>query len=99
MENSIGTDLESILGTRTLLAAAGYAYYLIIQRMQALVASPFEVAFFQNFWAIVLLPAVPRFFTMPTDPDVWGGLFIAAVLATDSVLLMTGAYRQPKPRN
>ena len=92
----IGTDLESILGTGAiLLAAAGYAYYLIIQRMQALVASPFEVAFFQNFFVvIVLLPAVPRFFAMPKDPDVWSGLFIAAVLAIGSVLLMTAAYRR-----
>ena len=96
----IGTDLESILGTvAILLAAAGYAYYLIIQRMQALVASPFEVAFFQNFFvAIVLLPAMPIFFTMPTDRDIWAGLFIAAVLAIGSVLLMSAAYRRAETR-
>ena len=80
----IGTDLESILGTGAiLLAAAGYAYYLIIQRMQALVLVPLRLHFSEFFVAIVLLPAVPRFFAMPKDPHVWGGLFIAAVLAID----------------
>ncbi len=96
----IGTDLESILGTGAILvAAAGYAYYLIIQRMQALVASPFEVAFFQNFFvAIVLLPAMPVFFTIPEDRNIWGGLFLAALLAIGSVLLMTAAYRRAEAR-
>ena len=57
------------------------------------------MAFFQNFFvAIVLLPAVPRFFAMPKDPDVWCGLFTAAVLAIGSVLLMTAAYRRAETR-
>ena len=97
---NIGTDLESILGTiAILLAAAGYAYYLIIQRMQALVASPFEVAFFQNFFvAIVLLPAMPMFFSMPMERNIWGGLFVAAALAIGSVILMSAAYRRAETR-
>ena len=96
----IGTDLQSILGTGAiLLAATGYAYYLIIQRIQALVASPFEVAFFQNFFvAIVLLPAMPMFFSMPMERNIWGGLFVAAALAIGSVILMSAAYRRAETR-
>ncbi len=35
---------------------------------------------------------------MPMDRDIWGGLFIAAVLAIGSVLLMSAAYRRAETR-
>ena len=47
---------------------------------------------------IYQFPAVPIFFAMPTDPDVWSGLFTAAVLAVGSVLLMSAAYRRAETR-
>ncbi len=96
----VETDLDSLLGTGAiLLAAAGYAYYLIIQRMQALVASPYEVAFFQNFFVVlVMLPAVPIFYSIPTSNDVWLGIAVAAGLAIGSVLLMSAAYRRAETR-
>jgi len=97
----IDTDLDSLLGTGAiLLAAAGYAYYLIIQRMQALVASPYEIAFFQNFFVVlVMVPATPIFYSIPDSNDVWLGIVVAASLAIGSVVLMSTAYSRAETRN
>jgi S-adenosylmethionine uptake transporter len=82
-----------------LFSAVLYAYNLILQRQQALVASPFEIAFFQNGTILILFSCLAPFWaTIPTFsivPSILG----AAVLGLVSLLLMSWAYaRAPANR-
>jgi S-adenosylmethionine uptake transporter len=83
----------AVLGIVAILVSAVlYAWNLILQRQQAQVAGPREIAFFQNaLVGLFLAPAAPWFFHLP------GGIVLAttlaaAVLAILSLLLMSWAY-------
>ncbi len=75
-----------------LLSAMFYAWNLVLQRQQALIAGPVEVALFQNlFVGLFLLPAAPwlwHWVSLPVTALVAG----AALLACLSLMLMTWAY-------
>jgi S-adenosylmethionine uptake transporter len=81
------------------LSAVFYAWNIILMRQQALLASPTEVAFFQNFTAgcflWLALPVVllvqPTWFTIPGARE-WPLLVLAAVLAYCSLALLSWAY-------
>jgi S-adenosylmethionine uptake transporter len=76
------------MGFSTLL----YAWNLVIQREQALVAGPLEVASFQNgIVAIALLPLAPLLFAVPGG-EAWRDIAAAAVLATGAAILLAWAY-------
>lgn len=75
-----------------LLSAVLYAYNLILQRQQALVAEPVEIAFFQNATMLTVyaclapwLAVVPALHQLPS-------LAGAAVLGMTSLLLLSWAY-------
>ncbi len=82
-----------------LLSAVLYAWNIILMRQQALLASPTEVAFFQNVTAgaylLLALPLVmlvaPSIFHVP-ERSLWPMLLLAAVLAFFSLLLLSWAY-------
>ncbi|WP_338447224.1 DMT family transporter [Pelagerythrobacter marensis] len=86
-------DRETALG----LAAMGfstllYAWNLVIQREQALVARPVEVATFQNgIVGLALLPLAPLLFAMP-GAEAWRDIGAAALLATGAAILLAWAY-------
>ena len=75
-----------------LLSAFLYAWNLILQRQQALVAGPVDVALFQNvFVGLILMLAAPWFAAWPSAAvlrDVTGG----AVLAAISLMLLSWGY-------
>ena len=75
-----------------LLSAVAYAWNLVLQRKQAQLASPAEVATFQNlFVGLTLLPLAPWLWHTPPSaalPDIAS----AAVLATASIMLLSWAY-------
>ena len=78
-----------------LLSAVMYAFNLVLQRMQALVAKPLEIAFYQNTIVFVmLLVGVPFAVSWPASQLQWGGAMLAAALAVGSLMLMSLAYRQ-----
>ena len=78
-----------------LLSAVMYAFNLILQRMQALVAKPLEIAFYQNTIVFVmLLVGVPFAVSWPASQLQWGGAVLAAAFAVASLMLMSLAYRQ-----
>lgn len=78
--------------TSILFSALLFAWNLILQRQQALVAQPFEVAAFQNGIVGVLLWLVaPWFLTWPESATI-GWIAAAAVLAVLSAAMMTWAY-------
>ena len=82
-----------------MLSAVLYAWNIILMRQQALLASPTEVAFFQNVsvgaYLLLALPLVmlvaPSIFHVP-ERSLWPMLLLAAVLAFFSLLLLSWAY-------
>lgn len=75
-----------------LFSAVAYAINLVIARKQAQVASPTEIAFFQNLLVgLILALAAPWLAILPDSA--WGPhLLAAALLATCSVFLLAWAY-------
>jgi S-adenosylmethionine uptake transporter len=81
-----------------LLSAVMYAYNLILQRQQALIAEPVEIAFFQNAAVVaVYLLFAPALAIVPA-PDQLPALAGAAVFGITSVLLLSWAYRRAEAR-
>lgn len=81
------------------ISAVFYAYNIILMRQQAQVASPIEVAFFQNVTAggflLLALPVVllvnPSLFAVPSGWH-WPMLTLSAALAFTSLFLLSWAY-------
>lgn len=91
-----GADLRAgsaVAGIGAVLASAVlYAWNLVLQRRQALVAGPVEVALAQHlFVGLYLLLAAPWLVSAPTPPLVRDAAF-AAVLAAISLMLLSWAY-------
>lgn len=84
---------DSLLGLAAILVSAVlYAWSLVLQRRQALVAGPAEISTFQNgVVALVLLPAAPFVLRLP-DQAVLGLLGAGAVLAVGAALFLAWAY-------
>ena len=78
-----------------LLFAVMYALYLVLQRMQALVAKPLEIAFYQNFIMLLVLSlGLPFAGSLPANAVQWTGALAAGLLAVGSLILMSMAYRK-----
>ena len=78
-----------------LISAVMYAFNLVLQRMQALVARPLEIAFYQNTIVfLMMLVGVPFAVSWPASAYQWGGAASAAGFAVASLMLMSLAYRQ-----
>ena len=88
-----GSDAMGMVAV--LLSAVMYAFNLVLQRMQALVARPLEIAFYQNTIVfLMLLGGLPFAVSWPESSYQWGGAALAAGLAVGSLMLMSLAYRQ-----
>lgn len=75
-----------------LVSAVFYAFNLVLQRQQAQVAGPTEVALFQNgVIALTLLPAAPFLWQGP-DVASLHDIAAAALLASASLMLLAWAY-------
>ena len=85
---------EAALGVAlVLISALLYAWNLILQRQQALVAKPVEITFFQNvIVGLVLLVGVPFFLQLPSDPSTWLDIFLTSILALAGSLMLAWAY-------
>ena len=75
-----------------LVSAVLYAYSLILMRQQALLASPFEVGFFQNLTTAGFLALAAPFLAVVPDARHLPMLFLAALLAVVSLVLISWAY-------
>lgn len=90
-EQAAGND--EALGIAAIVASAVlYAWNLVLQRQQAQIAAPQEIALFQNlFVGLYLLPAAPFLLEAPTAfALIHAGA--AALLAGISLLLLSWAY-------
>lgn len=85
---------DAALGLAALmLSAVLYAWNLILQRQQALVASPAEVSTFQNgLVALILLVGTPLLLHLPETARTWVDLASSALLAVFAALCLTWAY-------
>jgi len=80
------------------LSALLYAYNLILQRQQALVAEPIEIVFFQSCTIVgVYLLFAPMLAVAPAS-DVLPELFLSAVLGIIAMLLVSWAYARAEAR-
>ena len=88
-----GYSTEAIKGMAAILTSAVfYALNLVIQRKQALLAGPIEIATVQNlFVALILLTVAPFFARMP-DAAALRDTFAGAVLATLALLFLAWGY-------
>ncbi|MCA1748803.1 MAG: DMT family transporter [Sphingomonadales bacterium] len=91
---------EAQLGVAAILfAAVLYAWNLILQRQQALVARPVEIAFFQyGIVTLIYLPLVPFFATVPAG-DHWIGLASAALLGIVSMMAISWGYARAEAQH
>lgn len=88
-----GFTRDSAMGIAAILTSAVfYALNLVLQRRQALLAGPIEIAQFQNLIValIITLPA-PWLFAMP-GPDEIKLTALAAILAVAALLLLSWGY-------
>jgi S-adenosylmethionine uptake transporter len=84
--------------TAILISAILYAYNLILQRRQALVAEPVEIAFFQNGTVVmVYLLFAPIWAVVPPVQQL-PNLAGAAVLGITSLLLISWAYARAEAK-
>jgi len=84
---------EAVKGLVAILVSAVlYAWNLVIQRQQAQVSSPEEIAFFQAFVIAALLGTVAWWLAPMPDARTWLELAAAAVLAATSLMLLGWAY-------
>jgi S-adenosylmethionine uptake transporter len=91
--DDVGRGIGAIL-----LSALLYAYNLILQRQQALVAKPIEIAFFQNSTVVcVYLLFAPVLAVVPENSAL-PELLLAAVLGIISMMLISWAYARAEAR-
>jgi S-adenosylmethionine uptake transporter len=88
---SYTTDLWWGIGA-VLLSAVLYAYNLILQRQQAQVASPVEIAFFQNLVAMSTLALAAPFWGAVPPSSAALPLIASAGFAIASLILLSWAY-------
>ena len=86
-DEDIGKGMAAIL-----LSAVMYAYNLILQRQQALIASPVEIVFFQNATVVTVYLAIAPFYGEVPTPDLMPNLAAAAALGIASMMLLSWAY-------
>jgi S-adenosylmethionine uptake transporter len=86
-DDDVGKGIVAIL-----LSAVLYAYNLILQRKQALVAEPVEIAFFQNATMLTLYACLSPWFAVVPALHQLPNLVAAAVLGMTSLLLLSWAY-------
>lgn len=76
-----------------LVSAVLYAWNLVLQRQQALLATPIEVTTFQNaIVSLVLLSLAPWLLELPSETRHWLWILASAGLGVSAALLFTWAY-------
>ena len=86
-------DREATWGVvAVLFSATLYAYNLVLQRQQAQVASPIDIAFFQNMIVGAIYLSLAPFLAEVPELHYWPTIVAAGVLAVCSVLVLSWGY-------
>jgi S-adenosylmethionine uptake transporter len=91
--DNIGEGIAAIL-----LSAVLYSYNLILQRQQALVADPVEIAFFQNSTVVSVYVLFAPFWAVAPSVEMFPSLGAAAILGLCSVLMVSWAYARAEAK-
>ena len=92
-DTRVGWGIAAIL-----LSAVMYAYNLILQRQQALVANPVEIAFFQSGTIVAVYLCFAPWLAVTPPVAFMAELSAAAILSITSVLLLSWAYARAEAR-
>ena len=102
LAGKIQTDFpaEARLGVAAILfAAVLYAWNLVLQRQQALLAKPIEIAFFQTgIVTCCYLPLLPFFLSVPEAVH-WPAIAGAALLGLCSMMAISWGYAQAEAQH
>ena len=86
-------DAEAVKGLAAILVSAVlYAWNLVLQRKQAMIAVPEEVAFFQALVSCLFLGIGAWWLAPLPNADAWGLIVVSAVLSATSLMLLSWAY-------
>jgi len=91
--DEVGKGIAAIL-----LSAVLYAYNLILQRQQALLAGPVEIAFFQNGTVVTVYLLFAPWWALPPNLTQLPQLGGAALLGVTSLLLLSWAYARAEAK-
>ncbi len=92
-DDNVGLGIAAIL-----LSALIYAYNLILQRQQAVIAGPVEIAFFQNATVVSIYALFAPFWAVVPSVDVMPELLTASALGIASLMLLSWAYARAQAR-
>ncbi|MEM9255865.1 MAG: DMT family transporter [Pseudomonadota bacterium] len=95
---AITTELGPGIGA-ILLSAVLYAYNLILQRRQALLAGPVEIATFQNGTILLVYACFSPWFAVVPKADHLPLIGGAALLSLTSLMLMAWAYARAQAKS
>lgn len=87
MDGETARGMVAVLGSALL-----YAVNLVIQRKQAQVASPQEIALFQNLFAGAIFALAAPWLAVVPQPAVMVDIALSAVLAAAALMLLAWAY-------
>lgn len=86
-------DGEALKGTAAILVSAlFYAVNLVLQRKQALLAGPVEIALFQNLLTGLIFSFFAPFFWQAPGPEALRSILAGSVLATLALLFLSWGY-------
>ncbi|QFU75618.1 DMT family transporter [Halioglobus maricola] len=85
--SEVGKGVAAIL-----ISAALYAYNLILQRQQALIANPVEISLFQNATVVGIYLLFAPFLAVVPALEQWPTLTLTAALGVLSLLCLSWAY-------
>jgi S-adenosylmethionine uptake transporter len=91
--DDVGKGMAAIL-----LSAILYAYNLILQRQQALMADPVEIAFFQNGTVVAVYLLFAPLWAVAPAVELLPNLVAAAVFGITSILLLSWSYARAEAR-
>ena len=81
-----------------LVSAALYAYNLILQRQQALIAKPVEISLFQNATVVSVYLVFAPFLAVVPSLEQWAPLTLTAVLGVSSLMFLSWAYARAEAK-
>lgn len=86
-------DRDTLLGIGSILISAVlYAYNLILQRQQAQISTPSQIAFLQNVFAFcATVPLAPWLGAVPVE-NLWPLILFSATITVASLFLLAWAY-------
>lgn len=101
ISGNLGGDYSPEAGkgvAAVLMSAVLYAYNLILQRKQALLAFPAEIAFFQNSAMLLVYLSVAPWMAVVPEVSMAPGLAVAAAISVFSTMLLSWAYARAEAK-